>query len=141
MVEILPYQDGDSLPGDDHGSTEILESSGTAETATNRVFGHAQEVLWYEVAHLSVLQLRLMSTRMMRPPLLFPPMHSKLQTRQKSRRLRGRRRTSRAQVVACGLHVDGRLRLITKPGWSNMITNVWPRKSKKTDIVRMKGST
>jgi hypothetical protein len=44
MAEILPYQDGDSLPDNDHGSTEILESSGTAESATNRVSGHAREV-------------------------------------------------------------------------------------------------
>jgi hypothetical protein len=44
MADILPYQDGYSLPGDDHGSMEILESSSTAESATNRVFGHAREV-------------------------------------------------------------------------------------------------
>jgi hypothetical protein len=44
MIEILPYQDGDSLPYDDHGSTEILGSFGTAGSATNRVFGHAREV-------------------------------------------------------------------------------------------------
>jgi hypothetical protein len=44
MADILPYQDEDSLPGDDHGSMEILESSGTAESATNRVFEHAREV-------------------------------------------------------------------------------------------------
>jgi hypothetical protein len=44
MAEILPYQDEDSLPGDDHVSMEILESSGTAEFATNRVFGHAMKV-------------------------------------------------------------------------------------------------
>jgi hypothetical protein len=41
MAEILPYQDGDVLPGDDRGSTEILESSGTTESATNRVSVHA----------------------------------------------------------------------------------------------------
>jgi hypothetical protein len=44
MVEILPYQDGDSLPDDDHGFMEILENSGTAESATNRVSGHAWKV-------------------------------------------------------------------------------------------------
>jgi hypothetical protein len=44
MTEILPYQDGDSLPYDDRGSTKILESSGTAESAANRVSRHAQEV-------------------------------------------------------------------------------------------------
>jgi hypothetical protein len=44
MVEILPYQDRDSLPGDDHGSTEILGSSGIVESATNGVSEHAREV-------------------------------------------------------------------------------------------------
>jgi hypothetical protein len=44
MAEILPYQDEDSLPGDNHGSTKILESSGTAKSATHRVSMHAQEV-------------------------------------------------------------------------------------------------
>jgi hypothetical protein len=34
----------ETLLGDDHGSTEILESSGTTEYATNRVFRHAREV-------------------------------------------------------------------------------------------------
>jgi hypothetical protein len=42
MTEILPFQDGHSLPDDDHGSTEILESSGMAESTTKRVFSHAQ---------------------------------------------------------------------------------------------------
>jgi hypothetical protein len=41
MAEILPFQDGDVLPGDDQGSKEILESSSTAESATNRVSMHA----------------------------------------------------------------------------------------------------
>jgi hypothetical protein len=41
MAEILPYQDGDALSGDDQGSTEILKSSGTAESATNKVSVHA----------------------------------------------------------------------------------------------------
>jgi hypothetical protein len=44
MAEILPFQDGDPLPGDDHGSTEILESSGTVESATNKVSAHTREV-------------------------------------------------------------------------------------------------
>jgi hypothetical protein len=46
MAEILPYQDGDSLPGDNHGSTEILESSGMTESATNRVSMHAKRSLF-----------------------------------------------------------------------------------------------
>jgi hypothetical protein len=44
MADILPYQDGDSLPGDDRSTTEILEGSDTAESATNRVFVYAREV-------------------------------------------------------------------------------------------------
>jgi hypothetical protein len=44
VTEILPYQDGDSLPCDDRGSTEILRSSGTAKSTPNRVFGYAREV-------------------------------------------------------------------------------------------------
>jgi hypothetical protein len=123
MVEILPYQDGDSLPGDDHGSTEILKSSGTVESATNRVSGHAREV--FMVRGRSPL-------RAPTPPdvnsddettYAISPMHLELRTRQKSRRLRGRRRTSRGRVAASGLHVNDRLRLITKPEWSNMIAN------------------
>jgi hypothetical protein len=66
-------------------------------------------------------------------------MHSGLRTRQKPRILRGRRRTSRGQVAASGLHVDDKFRLITKPGWSNMIANAWPGKLKKTNVVRTKG--
>jgi hypothetical protein len=46
MAEILSYQDGDSLPGDYHGSTEILESSGTTEFATNMVSVHAERSLF-----------------------------------------------------------------------------------------------
>jgi hypothetical protein len=101
--------------------------------------GTLGKYLWYEVAHLFVLQLHLMSTQMMRPLLLFLPMHSELRMRQKPRRPRGRRRTSRGRVIASGLHVDDRLRLITKPRWSNMIANVWPEKPKKTSVVRTKG--
>jgi hypothetical protein len=44
MAEILPYQDGDSLPGDDHSSTAILESSSTTKSATNRVSMHTRKV-------------------------------------------------------------------------------------------------
>jgi hypothetical protein len=44
MADILPYQDGDSLPGDDRSTTEILEGSDTAESATNRVSVYAREV-------------------------------------------------------------------------------------------------
>jgi hypothetical protein len=29
--------------------------------------------------------------------------------------------------------------LITKPEWSNMIANAWPRKPKKTSFVKTKG--
>jgi hypothetical protein len=37
MVELLPYQDGRTLPADDndHGSTEILDSTTTAESRTH----------------------------------------------------------------------------------------------------------
>jgi hypothetical protein len=66
-------------------------------------------------------------------------MHSELRTRQKPRRLRGRRRRSRGRIAASGLHVDDRFKLITKPGWSNMIANAWPEKPKKTSVVRTKG--
>jgi hypothetical protein len=44
MVEIFSYQDGDSLPSDDHSSMEILKSSNMVESATNRSFVHAREV-------------------------------------------------------------------------------------------------
>jgi hypothetical protein len=59
--------------------------------------------------------------------------------RQKPRGLRGRRRTRRGRVAASELLIDDRLRLITKPGWSNMIANAWPRKPKKISVVRTKG--
>jgi hypothetical protein len=37
MVELLPYQDGRTLPANDndHGSTEILDSTMTAESGTH----------------------------------------------------------------------------------------------------------
>jgi hypothetical protein len=66
-------------------------------------------------------------------------MHSELRTRQKPRRLRGRRRRSRGRIATSGLHVDDRFKLITKPRWSNMIANAWPEKPKKTSVVRTKG--
>jgi hypothetical protein len=44
--------------------------------------------------------------------------------RQKTRRPREKRRTSRGRVIASGLNVDDRLRLITKLRWSNMIVDV-----------------
>jgi hypothetical protein len=44
MADIFSYQDGDSLPSDDHSSMEILKSSDMVESATNRVFVPAQEV-------------------------------------------------------------------------------------------------
>jgi hypothetical protein len=35
-----------SLPGNNHGSTEILESSGMTESVTNRVSMHAKRSLF-----------------------------------------------------------------------------------------------
>ena len=45
MVELLPYQDGSTLPADiDHGSTEILHSATTAESRTHSALRHSREV-------------------------------------------------------------------------------------------------
>jgi hypothetical protein len=85
MADILPYQDGDSLPGDDRSTTEILESSDTAESSTNRVSVYARRYLWYEAARHSMLQLCLISTRTTRSLPLFSLMHSELRMRQKLR--------------------------------------------------------
>jgi hypothetical protein len=123
MVEILPYQDGDSLPDDDHSSTEILEALVQRSLQPTGFLCMPRRYLWYETAHHSMLQLCLISTRMMRAPPLFPPMHSEIQTRQKPRRPGGKRRISRGWVTASGLNIDDRLRLIIKPKWSNMIAN------------------
>ena len=47
MVELLPYQDGRTLPADnnDHGSTEILDSTTTVESRTHLATKHSREVL------------------------------------------------------------------------------------------------
>jgi hypothetical protein len=44
MVEILPYQDGNALPNEDKSATEILDSTETAKSGTNRASTHSQEV-------------------------------------------------------------------------------------------------
>ena len=46
MVELLPYQDGRTLPTDnnDHGSTEILDSTMTTESRTHSATRHFKEV-------------------------------------------------------------------------------------------------
>ena len=45
MVEFLPFKDGSTLPtGDDHGSTEILDSAMTVESRTNSATRHSLEV-------------------------------------------------------------------------------------------------
>ena len=45
MVELLPYQDGSTLPADiDHGSTEILHSATTTESGTHSTPRHSREV-------------------------------------------------------------------------------------------------
>ena len=45
MVELLPYQDGNTLPADsDHGSTENLHSATTAESRTHSTPRHSREV-------------------------------------------------------------------------------------------------
>jgi hypothetical protein len=46
MVELLPYQDGRTLPadGNDHGSTEILDSTTTIESGTHWATRHSREV-------------------------------------------------------------------------------------------------
>jgi hypothetical protein len=45
MVELLPYQDGSTLPADDdHGSMEILDSAMTAKSETHLAPRHSREV-------------------------------------------------------------------------------------------------
>ena len=45
MVELLPYQDGSTLPtDDDHGSIEILDSVTTVESRTHSTPRHSREV-------------------------------------------------------------------------------------------------
>jgi len=46
MVELLPYQDGRTLPADnnDHGSTEILDIATTTESGTHSATRHSREV-------------------------------------------------------------------------------------------------
>jgi hypothetical protein len=123
MAEILPYQDGDSLPGDDHTTMEILESSDTTESATNRVFVHAREVFMVRGRSPLSAPTPLDINSNDESPSLFPLMHSELRMRQKPRRPRGKRRISRGRDAASGLIVNDRVRLITKLGWSNMIAN------------------
>lgn len=45
MVEILPYQDGNTLPSEDLGSIEILDRTATVESGTNGTLSHSREVL------------------------------------------------------------------------------------------------
>jgi hypothetical protein len=46
MMELLPYQDGRTLPADnnDHGSMEIVDSTTTAQSRTNSATRHSREV-------------------------------------------------------------------------------------------------
>jgi len=45
MVDHLPYQDGSTLPtGDDHNSTEIMDSATTTESRTQSATRHSREV-------------------------------------------------------------------------------------------------
>jgi len=44
MVELMPYQDGSTLPMEDTGSTEILTNTEMAESGTNSVLSHTREV-------------------------------------------------------------------------------------------------
>jgi hypothetical protein len=45
MVELLPYQDGSTLPADDgHGSTEIPDSTMTVESGMHSAPRHSREV-------------------------------------------------------------------------------------------------
>ena len=46
MVELLPYQDGRTLPADDndHGSIEILDITLTRESKTHSAIRHSREV-------------------------------------------------------------------------------------------------
>ena len=46
IVELLPYQDGRTLPVDnnDHGSTEIVDIVMTAESRTHSAMRHSREV-------------------------------------------------------------------------------------------------
>jgi hypothetical protein len=102
---------------------EILESFDTAESATNMVFVHAQEVFMVQ-GHSPLSAPTLLDINSNdESPSLFPSMHSELRMRQKSRRPQGKRRISRGRDATSGLIVDDRVRLITKPGWSNMIAN------------------
>ena len=46
MVELLPYQDGSTLPADnnDHDSTKILDIATTVESRTHLATRHSREV-------------------------------------------------------------------------------------------------
>jgi hypothetical protein len=46
MVELLPYQDGRTLPADNskHDSTEIVDSAMTAQSGTHSAMRHSREV-------------------------------------------------------------------------------------------------
>jgi hypothetical protein len=44
MVEILPYQDGSTLPSDDDVSIEILTSITTTESRTHTTPSHSREI-------------------------------------------------------------------------------------------------
>jgi hypothetical protein len=72
MAEILPYQDGDSLPGDDHTpwrSSKALIRRSLLPTGFSCTPGR---YLLYKATRHSVLQLRLISTRMTRALHYFP---------------------------------------------------------------------
>lgn len=45
MVELLPYQEGSTLPTEDMSSTDVLDSVAMAESRTNNTLCHNREVL------------------------------------------------------------------------------------------------
>lgn len=94
MVEQLPYQDGCTLPSKDTGSTKILASVATIESRTNSTLSHTQEVLMVLSHHrfpchkLSMFNLAISPC----PTSQLMPQH--LPTRQKTRGLQEKGRTS-----------------------------------------------
>lgn len=119
MDEILPYQDGDSLPSEDESATEILNSSKTAlkwlSLPLMGLLRTPAKYSWYEAARRSALQHHLMSALMMRVCLLSHLTYSEVPTRQRPGRSQGRRRTSRKKDADFVLNSGGRLKHAISP--------------------------
>ena len=69
MVELLPYQDGRTLPTDDndHDSTEILDIATTTESRTHLAMGTPEKSSWLG-NHLRSLCLTHQIFKMVRKP-------------------------------------------------------------------------